>query len=257
MAQRHFWDQTEAVSSRIVLVDEFSADSQQKGREVAVWHAWEHIPRPYFPDHAPVGTDHYAIEREAYRGPQTRTPKHIPDVIVVRVRHAPPVAQPAPGQRPQRPQERDVLWIDCKAPSDKAPHGWHAVLGEATERLDSAHGNREVFLILAIGMKWMCFLWNPAAPLPANQQLRMRMANNAGFWDDIDNRIHPIPAGTLPGQRHIVNNVIETNSAYTLNYWDVNPTTNLPAHLADLTLLENLFAIIQNHQYIGWNPDHF
>ncbi len=25
-------------------------------------------------------------------------------------------------------------------------------------------------------MKWMCFLWNPAARLPANQKLRMRMA---------------------------------------------------------------------------------
>ncbi|KAK4196672.1 hypothetical protein QBC40DRAFT_286884 [Triangularia verruculosa] len=256
--QRHFWNLTEAASSRILVVDEFANDQQQRTMEAAVWHAWEHIPRPYFPDHAPAGTDHYAIEREAYRGPAANTSFHKPDVIVVRVRQpAPPVA---PGQRPARAQERDVLWIECKAPSEIAPNGWHTVLVEAQGRLSSAHanpqtGSRQVYLILAVGMKWMCFLWNPHAALA--QPLVVRKDNGRDFWTDIDPRIHPIPAATLPGQRHIVNGVIETNQAYTLNYWDVTAAGQL-AHLADLTLLENLFAVIQAHNYTdGWNPPHF
>ena len=85
----------------------------------------------------------------------------------------------------------------------------------------------------------------------------MRHANQGRFWDDIDARIQPIPAVDLPGQRHIVANVIETSLAYSLNYWEFNQATNALAYQHDLNLLEALFGIIQNHPYNGWNPDHF
>ncbi|KAJ2898297.1 uncharacterized protein MKZ38_004022 [Zalerion maritima] len=102
----------------------------------------------------------YQILREAYRGLPPAAPYGVkPDVIVVRLQNI----QQLPGQPPQS-NERDILWIECKAPSLDVPHEWNRVLNEAVGRLDVAHPTRRVYLILAIGLKWMPFLWDPVAP---------------------------------------------------------------------------------------------
>ncbi len=256
---RRFWDPVETASTAIITVDEYSnPQSDQYTMEASVWHVWEHIPRPYFPDRAPaVGADHYAIEREAYRGPPAAASIHKPDVIVVRLRAPPaPVVPPVPGQRPQRAQERDILWIECKAPSEGAPNGWNSVMTEAVARLSSAHPTREVYLILAIGIKWMCFLWDPVNPLPMGSELHIISAGQT-VWA-VDARVKPIP--NLAGQRHIGNSfLVDTTQAYSLDYWSVKLVQNVvvQANLADLQLLENVFALIQAQNFNGWNPAHF
>ncbi|KAK3936153.1 hypothetical protein QBC46DRAFT_322079 [Diplogelasinospora grovesii] len=247
----HFWDIDGAAAP---LIGNVYYRGEDYTRESDVWHAWEAIPRPYFPDRPPPGgIARYAIQREAYRGlPPSDPQAHKPDVIVVRMQNR----QQQPGM-PVRADERDVLWIECKAPCQDKPHGWNEVLNEAVGRLTSAHPQRKVFLILAVGMKWMPFLWDPQAQPSA---LNVVMANRTDSWP-VDQRIHLIDAATLPGgQRHAFqsggNWFVDTRCAYTLNYWAMGQNGQ-PAFAADMTLLENLFAAIQAAVYNGWNPAEF
>jgi hypothetical protein len=74
--------------------------------------------------------------------------------------------------------KRDVLWVKSKGPSYSKPSGWHMVLGEAAKPLARQRSgwrqgiltsDREGALNLAIGLKWMPFLWDPFCHLPARQ----------------------------------------------------------------------------------------
>ncbi|KAF2258232.1 hypothetical protein CC78DRAFT_479405, partial [Lojkania enalia] len=51
--------------------------------------------------------------------------------------------------------KRDYLWVECKKATLDRPSSWKNVLEEAVIRLNSAHPNLNVFLIIAIGTKCM------------------------------------------------------------------------------------------------------
>ncbi|AEO60427.1 hypothetical protein MYCTH_2309625 [Thermothelomyces thermophilus ATCC 42464] len=246
MAANHFYDIQEAAALKISKIAD---KGDNYAYEDVVWHAWEKIPRPYFPERGATATaPRYSIEREAYRGSARDPPEHKPDVIVVRIHNV----QQAAGQRPTA-IERDILWIECKAPTHLKPHGWHNVLGEAVTRLNAAHPDREVFLILAIGMKWMPFMWDPFNPFPRGQGLKMLKDNGQPWDDEIDGRIRPV---NMPNQRHVNGRIIDTTRAFTLNYWDADANGNI-IHLAELQLLEALFNNIQGRIFNGANPANF
>ena len=70
-----------------------------------------------------------------------------------------------------------------------------------------------------------------------------------------------IAPANLPGQRHIFQGqngalIVETRSAYSLDFWTLDQGGN-PANLPDLFFLENVFALIQATQYQGDNPAQF
>ena len=128
-------------------------------------------------------------------------------------------------------------------------NGWENVLGEIVSRQNSAYPLRRVYLILAIGLKWMPFLWDPEAPLnPAGSPLYIQMANGQGSWP-VDPRIH-----NLQGQRGEL--VVVTGQAYSLDFWTLDQGGN-PANLNDLVFLENYFALVRTTQYRGENPPGF
>jgi hypothetical protein len=247
-AANHFYDMQEAASLKISKIAEKGTAYTY---EDVVWHAWEKIPHPYFPERAATATaPRYSIDREAYRGPSNNPLEHKPDVIVVRIHNVQQMA----GQRPTA-IERDVLWIECKAPVYHQPNGWHKVLGEAVDRLASAHPTRTVYLILAVGMEWMPFVWDPSNPAPAGQTMQMIKDVRTQVWDDIDHRIRPV--ANMANQRHIAGGrIIDTTLAYNLNFWDQDAQGNV-IHLADLQLLETFFNLVQGQNFAGANPANF
>lgn len=252
-AVNHFWEIEEAAALKIAKIAE---KGDNHPYEDVVWHAWDKIPRPYFPERAGTAAGpRYSIEREAYRGPPGGPLEHKPDVIVVRISNV----QQAAGQRPIA-AERDVLWIECKASVHLRASGWHTVLLEAVQRLDSAHPDRVVFLILAVGLKWMPFKWDPLNPLSAAQKLEMLTENGQEVWADIDRRIRPVVLSQQPNspQPYIKDGrFIDTARAYTLNYWDLDANGDI-THFADLQLLETLFNYIQGTAVLhGFNPPNF
>ncbi|KAH6850966.1 hypothetical protein B0I37DRAFT_372885 [Chaetomium sp. MPI-CAGE-AT-0009] len=242
---RHFYDLQEAAALKISRIADKGEDYKH---EDVVWQAWDKIPRPYFPERgATSAAPRFSIGRETYRGAPGMPSGHRPDVIVVRINNV----QQEIGQRPTA-IERDILWIDCMAPAHLQPSGWHTLLGAAVERLASAHPNREVFMILAVGMEWMPFMWDPINPLSAGQTLQLLKDDNQ-LWDDVDPRIVPVP---MQNQRFINGRIIDSKQAYTLNYWDADGNGNI-IHLADLQLLEALFDMIRSRIFIGVNPASF
>jgi hypothetical protein len=95
-----------------------------------------------------------------------------------------------PGQVPQF-DSRDFLWIECKAANHDTPSGSKKILAESVRRLSTTHPNRGVFLIIAVGWKWMYFVWDPIGVIQGQQQLFIRASHNANIWF-IDARIKAI-----------------------------------------------------------------
>ncbi|KAK4190899.1 hypothetical protein QBC35DRAFT_448829 [Podospora australis] len=158
-----------------------------------------------------------------------------------------------PGLPPIPVPRRDVLWIECKS----APYGWNLLLEQCVDRLAVAHPDLEVWMILAIGMKWIPLIWRPSHRLGSNglQMLQDDMT-------EVDDRIHEVPLATLPGQRHMINKngrrVINPALAYGLDYWTQNAAGQAAdANTPDLVLLERFFTAIQHHVFVGANPSHF
>lgn len=163
---------------------------------------------------------------------------------------------------PPTASERDLLWIECKAPNPDVPTSWKRVIDEAAERLRIAHPTRRVYLILAIGLKWMPFLWGPVAPTlnPAGSPLQV-LKDNQRDVRAVDPGMHMIALANLPGQRHVQRQqngalIVDTRSAYSLNYRALDGNKN-PANLHGILLLENYFALIQATEYQGCNPPGF
>lgn len=173
---------------------------------------------------------YYDVIVQPYRGiPMAANWKHRPDVVTVRINHV--IQMPAVTEL-----KRDILWVECKAPSRDRPSEWKEVMREAVTRLNVAHPTNELFLILNVGMEWMIFYWDPINPLPAGQELTITSHAANTTWP-MDPRVHPppnIPAG------HITNRSIDTTRAKTLDCFTLTQNANnqtVLAHQADLNFL--------------------
>lgn len=228
--------------------------------EDVVWGAWEAICRKYFPESAIApGAPYYWIRRDAYRGmPPDEPSTHKPDVVVVRLSQ-PQVLGP---DGLYREVNRDILWVECKAPCHDEPGKWKKVIEEATERLKSAHPNRNVWLIVAIGLKWMVFYWDPSNSRTTSSHLAVMASNESSGWAvDPDIRVPPpplnpqVPAINVQAPGGYVNTaagVIRSQNAYSLDFWTMAP--NQPGQLANLQglqLLEDVFRAVQGDAYSG------
>lgn len=211
-----------------------------------MWQAWEAICQLYFPGTAQTaGGVKYLVRREAYRGmPPGHSWEHKPDVVVVKL------SSPTPGPDGfVRSVKRDILWVECKAPCHDQPGAWETVMSEAVGRLASAHPDRNVWLVLATGLKWMVFYWNPR--VGQNPPLSILSHDQRSSWP-VDQRICVAPVG---GQRHIVNgNIIRTDLANTLDFTNLGPN-NVPTNMNScLLLLEAVIATVQAGNYNATNP---
>lgn len=144
----------------------------------------------------------------------------------------------------------------CKAPAHDQPGVWKAVLNEATERLSQAHPTRNVWLIVASGLEWMVFYWDPNAVRA--QALQVKSANGQILWS-LDPRLNVAP---VAGQRHydVSNpNIINTAAANSLDFWTMSPPNAqdqvLPQNLRScLYFLEQVFQAIQTGVCPQANP---
>lgn len=219
--------------------------------EDVTWTAWEAICQLYFPHAATTaGGVKYLVRREAYRGmAPASTWQHKPDVVVVRL-----TAPTLGADGLSRSVRRDILWVECKAPKHDQPNRWDEVMKEATERLSVAHPNRNVWLILATGLKWMVFYWDPNSP-PQNPPLQIISHNQQMRWA-VDRRIHVAP---IQGQRHILQNgIIRTDLANTLDFWTQTQVPGQPPQPANfqscMQFLENIILAVQTGNYNAANP---
>ncbi|EER39935.1 predicted protein [Histoplasma capsulatum H143] len=150
--QIHFWNRNEEAHFLIRNLYHLPANHSQ---EDIVDHVWVAICRLYFP-HTATGHNgtRWTVLWEAYRGPPHHLSEHKPNVLVVRL-------QPQQVVGGLRVYGRDYLWVECKPPSHDTPSGWKNLINEATERLNSAHPQRAVAVIVAIGCRMMAFWWDP------------------------------------------------------------------------------------------------
>jgi hypothetical protein len=250
----HFWNAGENAGESIRTVSNLGPDYT---KEDVVWTVWEDLLRLYFPDYflGPAGT-RYRIRREPYRGSAARVEDHRPDIIAIRVS----VAQPGAAE-----VSRDVLWVECKAPSLHKPHGWNMVMREAIDRLEVAHPNRNIFLILAIGIEWMMFEWDPNPNLPVSPLYILPYNPSDRPWN-VDARIRIVAAAgpTFLLQRDPRRDpngpydLIDTSRANSLDYWTMDSTGQRQLNLRSIQRLENCLAHVQGAQYHGpANPAHF
>ncbi|KAH8756336.1 hypothetical protein F5883DRAFT_468673, partial [Diaporthe sp. PMI_573] len=183
-------------------------------------HAWAAILRTYFLDYDPAQlqpgqvppnqSTFYDVIVQPYRGiPLDDNWKTRPDVVTVRIHQA---IQLQGGQVTE--VNRDLIWVECKAPSKDQPSEWKKVMNEAVKRLDMAHPTRPLFLILNVGLKWLIFYWNPTNPAVAGQHLRIINAAGTEAWD-VDPRIHAPPG--INGGHIDQNNVIHATRAKSLD----------------------------------------
>lgn len=214
--------------------------------------AWEAICHMYFPQSArTAGGVKYLVRRDAYRGPPAAPSSQKPDVVVVELA----TPQVGPDGLP-RSRKRDILWVECKAPERDQPGAWKTVLNEATKRLNAAHPTRNVWLIVASGLKWMVFYWDPSTVRA--QPLQVKSAQAGLYWP-LDPRINIAPG--LPGQRHIDPNgiTIHTEAANSLDFWTPAPPVPgqapRPMNLHScLLFLEQVFQAVQTGVYLQPNP---
>lgn len=157
----------------------------------------------------------YAVSTAQYSAEgQVRWHRKEPDVTVVRIRNI----QHQLGMPPSSMQ-RDVLWVECRPPNQNSPGKWNNLMMQAVKPLAAVHPTRRVYLILAVGMKWMPFLWEPATPL--QNPLVIRDHDEEGHWE-VDHRMHKIPNASLPGQSHILpghNGQLARHTALTTGPW--------------------------------------
>ena len=147
-------------------------------QEDSVWHAWSAICHLYFSDTAPTSARScWAVDREAYRGVPSKGPSRTkPNLIAVQLTTGQPTQSPFPPIL-----TRDYLWIECKAASENNPSGWKSVLAKAANRLSTAHPNKEIFLIIAVGWHCAFFTWDPVNQVP-RLRLSIKHTKGNGVW---------------------------------------------------------------------------
>lgn len=196
----------------------------------------------------------YDVVVQPYRGiPLDDNWKTRPDVVTVRIHQA---IQQQGGQVAK--VNRDLISVECKAPSKDQPSEWKNVMNKAVKRLDMTHRTISLFLILNVGLKWLIFYWNPTNPAVAGQHLRIINAAGTETWD-VDPRIHAPPG--INGDHIDQNNVIHATRAKSLDCFSLTQQAGgLPvlAYQNDLNFLENCVNVMMNHQgYVGWNNPEF
>jgi hypothetical protein len=162
---------------------------------------------------------------------------------------------------PCQVSKRDMFWVECKASSQDKPHQWSNAIEEAVERLNAAHPDRNIYLILNVGLKWIIFYWNPTNPAAAGQNLHIMDAAGQPRWS-VDPRVRPAQNGGIQfifGGDPITNGIIHTERAKTIDCitTDLSGGQTVLKYQNDLTFLENCLAHIGGANFVGQNDPSF
>jgi hypothetical protein len=155
---------------------------------------------------------------------------------------------------------RDILWVECKAPCHDTPGGWKELITEASNRLATAHPTRMVFLITAVGAKWMFFKWDPNSlnPLIVLDRLLYNVQN---AWTIPHRQLCFEP--TIQGQRYRVSNsttnaldAIDPRQAHTVDCVSLDANGQF-IHGIDLLQLVDCLNHVKAAVFLDDNPSHF
>ncbi|KAI0413568.1 hypothetical protein F5X98DRAFT_351839 [Xylaria grammica] len=225
-------------------------DGPDESNEDHVSNAWATICNRYFYDVFVPPNYRYIVRSGSCHG-QGRPSEVRPDILVIRIT----MAMAPPGPYPHGIY-RDCVWIECKAPNLDLPRGWRLVMKQAITRLEVAHPNRRLYLLLAIGLRWMMFVWDPTVQRDQNTPLlEIVMADAQETWS-VDSRVYHIHGERYMTQAVDGRMIVDTDRAHTLNYWDLDAHGN-PIHLASLQRIEWYFDDIKRNpgQFPGANSD--
>jgi hypothetical protein len=244
--QLSFWDPATWSYSAISRI---YSRGPQYSQEDIVWSAWQAICLLYFHIAAPATNPNlgvrWAVEREAYRG-RGNKPSHIrPDILTVKV-----IPRQTPVSVPVI-QERDYLWIECKASSRNTPGEWMLALTEAVDRISITHAGREIFFAIAIGVRVVFFMWTPNEPVVP--PIRVQLTD--GTLQDVDNHVRVIPVGQELNPNTSVLRFQEAAQLDCLTPSPIDPAS--PRHLATLQRIEMILTGIRDAPLQGLNPPQF
>lgn len=129
--------------------------------------------------------------------------------------------------------------------------------------LETAHPTRALYFILACGLKWMIFRWEPMDT--GNAPLFM-LAEDGSTWE-LDERIrgpvefHHRASSSQPPSPYIKKASsgqlnIDTRFADSLNFWSLDEN-NILVHKTSMIFLEDYFSRMRNEVFSGANPPDF
>ncbi|KAI1263490.1 hypothetical protein F5Y18DRAFT_429180 [Xylariaceae sp. FL1019] len=167
----HYWDLDQ--NARLVVTELIMTPYHH--REDVVWLAWAEICAVYFRpgehrhQHCLRQDEHsnqpckiqWHVVNPAYRGHDNVPDGSRPDIVVVKkfkdhsIRHYNPYLHWVA-------RSRDYLWIECKSKSNDIPHLWKNAIEQLLKALaiGAKDGLAEMYCIVAIGFKWICFKWS-------------------------------------------------------------------------------------------------
>jgi hypothetical protein len=231
--------------------------------EDVVWNAWCEILKCHF--QTPIQSMAHAslaIFREAYRERDTpRSQPRRPDVVVILL--SPVIAPFTPGLPPQPSRfiGRDYLWVECKASQDTAPSAWKTAINEATQRLAVSHPARAVGVLVALGIRVLFFVWDPAnqTSILHNSPLYIRGHFGPTRWD-LHRALKPAP-GIRPWHDRTTNQILTTHATY-LDVWNHTSVMNnlVWASLFAFQDLEWFFSWVASRPWLAWggpNPSQW
>ncbi|KAL2264179.1 hypothetical protein VTK26DRAFT_885 [Humicola hyalothermophila] len=243
----HFWDPGQVASVQVLAVATLGAAYPY--RDVSR-NAWKDILSVYFTPTSWQGSSCHSVSLRPNRGRPRGSPDS-PDLVVTVHRNM----QRQPGPRPPGTVERDVIWVYLIPPCEDTPGKWAAVLNLAVTRLAAAHPSRMVYLVLACGLKWLPFVWNPRNPAPRPLEILEQPGPNGvcrSYATDI--RIQAIPSAALAGQKHLVTRpdgrtFVRTSDAYSLDFWTTNRYNGM-LNEPDMVLLEDYLYMSKNGESV-------
>lgn len=147
---------------------------------------------------------------------------------------------------------RDILWVQCSPPSTDGTQ-WAGAMQTTVAHLGRRHPARALYFILAVGMHWLPFYWDPEDPGPEGRGLRMEAEDEEG-WYAVSPQVHAPPgidAGHIDGE-----GVVHLDRARTLDcftgagpsFADERPKLT---YQEDLDFLEEFLGVVARHAYVG------
>ena len=180
MSDMHFWDDCAcATELRAVVLDPDSEDSAR--------HTWTDIAQHSYPGRKII--DHEAVlwkvRRERWPGSDSRLdpdPQKPTTTVVRCLRPHRESAANAAGSSsaPSVPEFDRLTWLimDVKAASQDTAERWKELLSQACSRAQTGYdtGAHDVYIICAVGLKYMLFSWDPANAGVSARELRINVA---------------------------------------------------------------------------------
>jgi hypothetical protein len=182
MSGVHFWDD---LGSKWELSTVLQPDDLDDPRRTL--RAWSDVAVHSFPVNVTIHgrrTEiidgrlvNWRVHREPFLHPSGDIERDRPYAIVVRSVLA------RPKNALESPQQKTIdfynwLIVEAEPPSQDTPQGWKELLLRACSRIyQYDKGSHDIYLICAIGLKYMPFYWDPKNTDTPAQELRLKIAD--------------------------------------------------------------------------------